>query len=133
MSPYGAPRGRGYLLFLLAALGLAALLAAVGYFPSLARGGPAAVEAMLFACGVSWTAALVSGLPIALATGGAQQGLQLFLASMLLRLLTVAGLGAAAAFGAGLATRPFLLWLGISYLVLLPLDVGYAWRTLSRL
>lgn len=131
MNPAGA--ARGYLLFLLAALGLAALLAAVGYSPSLARGGPAAVKAMLFACGVSWAAALVSGLPIAFARGGAQQGLQLFLASMILRLLTVAGLGTAAALGAGLASRPFLLWLGISYLALLPLDVGYAWRTLSRL
>ena len=61
------------------------------------------------------------------------EGLKLFTASMVLRLLVVAALAGAVIWLLEPARKPFLLWLAISYLVLLAADTGFAQAVLRRL
>ena len=131
--------GRRYLLFLAALLGLTLVLLAVGYLPTRSLGGEAALPAMLLACGVCFVGSAVGGVPIATAArrraeaNPGIEGLKLFTASMVLRLLLVAALAGAVIWLLGPERKPFLLWLAISYLVLLAADTGYANAVLRRL
>ena len=124
---------RRYLLFLAALLGLSLVLLAIGYLPTLSLAGEAALPAMLLACGVSFVGSAVGGLPIAMARAGGMEGLKRFTASMVLRLLVVAALAGAVIWFLGPERKPFLLWLAISYLVLLAADTGFANAVLRRL
>ena len=122
-----------YLTFLAAVAGVTVVMVLVGYWPTRSLGGEPAVVAMWFACGVSLVASAVSGLPIVRARSGGLSAFKLFVASIVLRLFTVAVGGVAVAMGAGLEPKPFLLWLAISYLALLVVDTAYTWTTLRRL
>ncbi len=113
--------------------GLTLILVAAGYRPTRGAGGRAALEAMLLACGVSLTGSAVGGVPIALAREGGLEGLKRFIASMVLRLLVVAALAGLAIWLLDPLRKPFLLWLGLTYLVLLVADTGFAWKVLRRL
>ncbi len=130
---------RRYLLFLAALVGLTLVLLAVGYLPTRSLGGEAALPAMLLACGVSFIGSAVGGVPIATAERRESEGnpgiegLKLFTASMVLRLLVVALLAGAVIWLLGPERKPFLLWLAISYLVLLVADTGFAQAVLRRL
>lgn len=126
-------RGRRYLLFLGALAGLTVVLVAAGYLPTRGAGGEAALAAMLLACGISLVGSAAGGVPIALAREGGLEGLKRFVASMVLRLLLVAALAGLAVWLLDPLRKPFLLWLGMSYLVLLVADTGFAWRVLRRL
>lgn len=124
---------RRYLLFLATLAGLTLVLVGAGYLPTRDLGGEAALTAMALACGVSLVGSALGGLPIALAREGGLEGLKRFVASMVLRLLVVAALAGLVLWLAGPARRPFLLWLALSYLVLLAADTGFAWTVLRRL
>ena len=124
---------RRYLLFLAALVGLTLVLLAAGYLPTHSIAGEAALPAMLLACGVSFVGSAVGGLPIAMARAGGMEGLKRFTASMVLRLLVVAALAGAVIWFLGPERKPFLLWLAISYLVLLAADTGFAQTVLRRL
>ena len=92
---------------------------------------------MLLACGVSFVGSAVGALPIATAgaggAGGGLEGPRRLTASMVLRLLVVAVLAGAVLWLVGPERKPFLLWLAISYLVLLVADTGFAQAVLRRL
>ncbi len=124
---------RRYLLFLAALVALSLVLLAVGYLPTRSMAGEAALPAMLLACGVSFIGSAVGGLPIATARDGGLEGLKMFTASMVLRLLVVAALAGAVIWLLGPERKPFLLWLAISYLLLLGADTGFAQIVLRRL
>ena len=130
---------RLYLLFLAALIGLTLVLLAVGYLPTRSMAGEGALPAMLLACGVSFIGSAVGGLPIATTGAGGKEGvgglegLKRFTASMVLRLLVVAALAGAVIWLLGPERKPFLLWLAISYLVLLAADTGFAHAVLRRL
>lgn len=124
---------RRYLLFLAGLAGLTLLLMAAGYLPTRSSGGEPALVAMALACGVSLVGSALGGVPIALAREGGLEGLKRFVASMVLRLLVVAALAGLLLWLVGPARRPFLLWLALSYLVLLAADTGFAWTVLRRL
>ncbi len=124
---------RRYLAFLASVVGVTAALLLVGYLPTRTLGGQPAVMALLYACAVSLFSSAVSGLPIARARAGGLAGFKLLVASIVIRLLTVAAAGVAVAIAVGLERKPFLLWLAISYLALLVVDTVYAWKTLRRL
>ena len=131
--------GRRYLLFLAALAGLTLLLLAIGYLPTRSIAGEAALPAMLLACAVTLVGSAVGGVPIAIAGrrkvegNPGIEGLKLFTASMVLRLLVVAALAGAVIWLLGPERKPFLLWLAISYLVLLAADTGFAQAVLRRL
>ena len=130
---------RRYLLFLAALVGLTLLLLAVGYLPTRSLAGEVALPAMFLACAVVFVGSAVGALPIA--TTGRRQvegnpgidGLKRFTASMVLRLLLVALLAGAVIWFLEPARKPFLLWLAISYLVLLAADTGFAQAVFRRL
>jgi hypothetical protein len=125
--------GRRYLLFLTALVGLSLVLLAIGYRPTRSMAGEAALPAMLLACAVSFVGSAVGALPIATARVGGLEGLKRFTASMVLRLLLVAALAGAVIWLLDPERKPFLLWLAISYLVLLMADTGFAQAVLRRL
>jgi Na+/proline symporter len=116
-----------YLRFLAWVAGVALLIALVGALPTRRLGGPGALPAMIAGCVVGALASAAGGIPVASgrkATDPAGR-LNSMLFSMLLRLALVVGLGAAALAG-GFERKPLLLWIGISYLALLAVDVRYA-------
>lgn len=126
---------RRYLLFLAALVGLTSVLAAIGYLPTVSKAGEAALPAMWLALGVSCIGSAIGAVPIATARAGSggMEGLKRFTASMVLRLLIVAALAGAVIWFVGPERKPFLLWLAISYLVLLAADTGFAQVVLRRL
>lgn len=110
------------------AVALTAAVAALGYAPTLRLAGPRGVEAMFAGCVAGAAASMIGGLPIALAGAGTapDQAAVLGLASMVLRFLVALGLGAAGLAADWWPRRPFLLWLGISYVALLIADTVFA-------
>ena len=142
-----SPEPGRYLRFAGLSLAVMALLVALGWIPTRRWAGAEAIPALLVGCGVSLAAALVGGLVIvrtgangragAEAAGaevgsrgasGAEGPQALFsaLKAMGLRLVVLLGLATAAALSGAVALKPFLLWTGISYLALLPVETRYA-------
>lgn len=137
-----SPEAGRYLRFAGLSVAVIALLAALGWIPTRRWAGAEAIPALLVGCGVSLAAALVGGLVIvrteAKGRTGAEAGSRgtsaaagpqaLFsaLKAMGLRLVVLLGLGVATALSGAVALKPFLLWTGISYLALLPVETRYA-------
>lgn len=120
-----------YLRFLLWAVGVGAALAVLGYAPTRRLGGEEALPAMLAGCVIGILASAVGALPVALTRRpGAQRlpPLQGMLASMALRFATVVVLGLAVGFAGWFEPRPLLLWIGLSYVAQLAVDVRYVVR-----
>ena len=124
--------GRRYLVFLAALGGLTSLLVAVGYLPTRSLAGEAGAAAMLLACGIALVGSAVGAVPIA-TVRDPKEGLKRITGSMVLRLLVVAVLAGVAYWLLAPERRPFLLWLAISYLVLLVADTRFAQAVLRRL
>jgi hypothetical protein len=121
---------RSYLRFALLLLVVVVGLVAVGWVPTRNLGGPAAVSGMLWGCGLSLLASIVGGLPQV--AFGAQaprdQGIAALLSLAIRMGLTL--MGALAAVLTGLvAPKAFLLWVGISYMSLLVVDVLFVLAT----
>jgi hypothetical protein len=138
--------GRRYLLFLAVLAGATVALLAAGYLPTRSLAGEAALPAMLLACAISFVGSAVGGLPLArvgvMGTGGdagagkgdgGVEGLKRVITAMALRLAVVVVLAGAVILLVGPERKPFLLWLALSYLVLLVADTGYAQTVLRRL
>jgi len=114
---------RSYLLFVSILLGTVALLIAVGWVPTRNLGGEGAIWAMITGCAVSLAGSALGGIPAAMAAGRpAIDRSNLLLGSLAIRLLLVLALILAVVFASPLPRKPFLVWLVISYLVLLPVD-----------
>ncbi len=112
---------------------LAVIIAAVGYFPTMRLGGSSAVTAMLVGCLISLIASVAGAVPVARASCGPVQNLpQVALLSTTLRFLVVLMLALAAALSGWFDTAPLLVWVAISYLVLLAADTVYVVRLSSE-
>jgi hypothetical protein len=99
-------------------------LLAFGWIPTRRLGGSEAITGMLLGCGLSWLAAAVGGLPqVAFGPRAPRDQGMAALLSLAIRMgLTL--LGALAIVLSGLVPpKAFLLWVGISYLSLLIVDV----------
>ncbi|MFQ5525761.1 MAG: hypothetical protein ACE5GX_05815 [Thermoanaerobaculia bacterium] len=122
--------------FLAAAVAITALLTLTGRLVLPGRYGPEAVAAVYWSCAIVLFGSVVGVLPLVL--GGPPSPREdgpaaatRFLASMLVRLGSVA-LGAAVAVVLGaVSLEPFLIWLGASYLLLLVVDTVFVF-TASR-
>lgn len=124
------PPAAEYLRFLAWVAGVALLIALVGALPTRRLGGEEAIPAMIAGCAVCALASAAGGIAVGLARQGRKATdpagrLNAMLLSMGLRLAVVVGLGAAA-LASGFERKPLLLWIGISYLALLAVDVRYA-------
>ncbi|TNF70720.1 MAG: hypothetical protein EP299_13445 [Acidobacteria bacterium] len=118
---------RSYLRFVLFLALMAVGTLAVGVFPTRALGGSEAVRGMAVGCGLSFLGSLAGGLPLAVGAGRPPQARGPYLlASMAIRMLVVLG-GALVVLLTMEVHRPALLiWVAISYLAFLAIDVGYA-------
>ena len=121
---------RAYLRFVLLLTVVVAGLLVIGWVPTRNLGGPEAISGMLLGCGLSLLAAIVGGLPqVAFgARAPRDQGIAALLSLAIRMGLTL--MGALAAVLSGLvAPNAFLLWVGISYLSLLAVDVMFVLTT----
>jgi hypothetical protein len=123
----GASRGRRYLRFIAAAALLVTVLLAIGFQPTRRLSGPEGVPAMLIGGGIGFVGAALAGIVIVSAgTKTPIASLRAMSYGMAVRLVTAVVLGAAAVWFGGPARTPLLLWLAISYVALLPLEVKLA-------
>jgi len=139
-----SPGRRRYLRFAVLALAVTAVLAALGWIPTLRRAGPEALPALLAGCAVSLAAALVGGLVLKQADPGrrlrdgvasgpeAAQAMTAGLQAMGVRLLVLLALGVAVGFAELVPLKPFLTWMVISYLALLPIETRFALIDVER-
>ena len=118
---------RSYLRFVLFLSLVAVGALALGFVPTRALGGAEAVRGMVIGCGLSFLGSLAGGLPLAVGAGRPPQARGPYLlASMAIRMLVVLG-GALVVLLTLQVHRPALLiWVAISYLAFLAIDVGYA-------
>lgn len=119
-------RQRSILKFAGGAAAIATALAAIGYAPTVRVAGPAAAPAMFAGVGVSLAASLLGAVPVLLAP--VQKRAQAALGATLVRFLVAAALAVVVVLGFEMPARPFLVWLGVSYAALLPLDAAFAAR-----
>ena len=125
----GAPQraaGR-YLRFLGQVAALTAAAAIVGAWPTIRWGGGGALLAMAAGCGASALGAAAGGLVFALGPpAGPERATNRALLASAVRPLVVLGLGTAAALSGRLPAAPLLVWLAMSYVLLLVPETRYA-------
>ena len=116
--------GRGLAWTAIAVVLGGCLVAAVGYAPTGARGGPDAVRAMVVGVGVSIVACLLGLVPVVLKRRGDHVAMsRAMMTGMTLRLMATILMVVALTLSGGIAVRPLLLWVAISYVLLLAVDV----------
>ncbi len=111
--------------------GILGILMLLGYLPTVRLAGEGAVAAMLAGCTVSVLASLAGAVPIWLATSRpgdrpAQELLPAMLGSIVLRIAAALVLAVAAVLSGWFVTKPMLVWVAISYIGLLVVDVRFA-------
>jgi hypothetical protein len=119
--------GRRYLRFAGLAVLVVAVLLGIGFVPTRRLGGATGLPAMAVGVLCSLAAALLAGWLLVSAqpaTPTARMRLAMF--AMSVRVASVLVLGLAAALSGVVARAPLLLWLALSYVVLLPLEVMLA-------
>ena len=110
---------------------LSALLLAVGWLPTIRWAGTPARISMIAGVAVSMAASWAGAVPIAVmrnrtATLGPGN---VFMAAILIRFVVVLALALAIALSGKVDRTVFLIWVGVSYLVLLAADTHYAFRS----
>ena len=111
----------------------AAALAGLGYFPTARVAGTEAVRSMLAGCGVSLVASLMGAIPLAWVwTGRVSHSASAILASVALRFLTMLLLVAPLVLSGWVDRIVFVVWAGISYLVMLIVDTLMAIRAIKK-
>jgi hypothetical protein len=116
-----------YARFLVSAVAVVVIAVAIGVLPTRRLGGEAAIPAMAAGCLISFVSAALAGWLLVMfdaATPTAR--MQRAFLAMAVRLAVVIVLGLAAALSGEVARSPLLLWLAITYLALLPLEVKLA-------
>lgn len=109
--------------------GLGVGLALVGYLPTVRLAGRDAVGGMAAGIAVSLIGSWAGALPVALSRAKGPSGAgSLVLAGMLVRFVVVLGLALSIALSGQVDRAPFLIWVGLAYLILLVADTHYALR-----
>jgi len=124
---------RTYTLLVGAGLGTTIVLAGLGYWPTIRIAGGQAVKPMLAGCLVSWISSCVGAIPLArgLAAGGTQPALAI-LYSTAFRFVTVLLLVVPLVLGSGLDRTAIVVWVALSYLVLLLVDTVFVVRMVGH-
>ncbi len=122
-----------YTLLIGAALATTIVLAGLGYWPTIRVAGDQAVWSMLIGCLVSWLSSCVGAIPLArgLSEGGPQPALAV-LYSTAFRFVTVLLLVVPLVLGSGLDRTAFVVWVALSYLVLLLVDTVFVVRMMGH-
>lgn len=118
--------------FLLLSLGAASVLVLVGFLPTRKLAGESGLMAMAAGCGVSLLASWLGALPVVIGSKSDGQAFgSAVVGSMAIRFFVVLLGTLVLALGTELARAPFLVWVGISYVVLLVVDTLFAVRSLK--
>lgn len=106
----------------------------IGAYPTRELAGPEGLPAMMAGCLIGLVSSLAGAGPIvALGAKGTDSArLVGVLLSTVLRLFTAALLGAAAVWTGRFATPPLLIWIALSYMANLVVEVRYAIRLFPR-
>jgi hypothetical protein len=117
--------------FALQTLGLSVAALMLGYFPTVRLAGSATVISMIGGVAVSLAASWAGAVPVALSRNrlGTLAPGNLVMAAMLVRFLVVLALALLVALSGKVDRSVFLVWVGISYMVLLVADTHYALRS----
>ncbi len=109
------------------AAAVAAAVAALGFLPTRRFAGDAGVPAMLAGCAIGLISAAAAGVPlVAFGAETPEARMKRSFLAMTARLGVAVALGAAAVLSGLFATQPLLLWIGIAYVAMLPLEVRLA-------
>lgn len=116
-----------YARFLGLAVAVVVALCAIGVVPTRRLAGDEGVPGMFAGCAIGLMSAALAGLVlVAMAAETPEARMKRSFLAMTGRLAVVVALGAAAALGQLFPTQPLLLWIAISYMALLPLEVRLA-------
>ena len=129
MTPSRSPAG-GEVLRALALLAIVtAGMITAGYVPTKRIGGPEAVSAMFAGCAVSVISSAIGMMPLAFAGRGSPRvAVRAVLVSMALRFVAVLVLALSVGLSGWFARAPLLVWVAISYVMLLVVDTVHAVR-----
>jgi hypothetical protein len=115
-------------IFVATATAVTVVLGALGAGPTTRWAGPASLGALLAGCAVGLLASVLGVLPSVLLRRPPQEAALVALGAMGLRFGAAALLGLVLVLATPLPPRPLLLWIGISYLILLPLETRFVLR-----
>ena len=106
---------------------VAVAIAALGYLPTRRLAGESGVASMLAGCGIGFLSAACAGVLLVVIEGDTPEArMKRSFLAMVTRLGVVVALAAAAVLSGLFSTQPLLLWIGIAYMALLPLEVRLA-------
>ena len=118
---------RRYFRFLGFELVIIAVLVAIGYVATARLAGETGPPAMMAGCAIGLISAALAGVLLVVAPGDTPNArMQRAFMAMVARLSVVVAFGAAAVFSGLFARMPLLLWLAVTYVALLPLEVKLA-------
>ena len=114
--------------FGLSTLGLSAACLLLGYFPTGQLAGSGSTASMIAGVSVSLGASWAGAVPVALTKAKAATfGIgNIVMTAMLVRFMVVLAMSLAIALSGKVDRAVFLIWVGISYMVLLAADTHYA-------
>jgi len=116
-----------YARFLGLAVAIVVVMCAAGFLPTRRLAGSDGVPAMFAGCAIGLMSAALAGLLlVAVAAETPEARMKRSFLAMVVRLGVIVAFGAAATLSGMLATQPLLLWAGITYMALLPLEVRLA-------
>lgn len=115
------------------ALAAVVIIGAIGYLPTFRLSGREGVAALAAGCGLSWLASCAGAVPLAMATArSTAQQANAVLVSTGVRFITVLALVAPAVFSGWFDRTVLVVWVVISYLLLLVVDTTLAIRLTKR-
>ncbi len=115
-------------------LGCAAVTIAIGYIPTKNIAGVDGVYAMLAGVAISWISSCVGAIPVAYRLSSDQAGnaANAILTATMVRFMVVLMLVAAMVFSGIVDRNVLVLWVGISYLLMLAIDTLFAIAVMKR-
>ena len=119
--------GRRYAWFVALAVVVVAVLAGIGFVPTRRLAGENAVPSMFAGCAIGLISAVCAGLLlVAVGADTPEARMKRSFLAMVIRLAIIVALAAATVLSGMFSTAPLLLWMGIAYMALLPLEVRLA-------
>jgi hypothetical protein len=122
---------RSYLRFLVWGVVAVAVVALLGYLPTQRLAGSGAIPAIFAGCSVGILSAALGALPIVFAGSSPAAKVQAGLLTIGVRFGSVLLLGLAAVLSGRFERRPLVVWVAVSYVVLLVIESRYAVAALN--
>lgn len=123
-----------YLRFLLGAFGATLVVALIGILPTRKLAGEGSLEALLVGCAVTLAASAIGAVPLVRAAGKSEP--QALVLGVMVAIGVRLGLVLAAALvllsGGWFPRRPLLIWIAVSYLVVLVVETRFAVSGIAR-